>query len=147
RHTTTTPVITTFPPVRLRTRRGCRICHGPWPPPLKLSAPSRRSACRTKRDRFRPRYHILGSDIAGRVEVVGRHATLFRPGEDAFGDILRQMGGFAQYVCVPQGVLAPLPAGMSYEQAARAGRRRSGVRPPATNPAGRHSARLSAAST
>jgi len=83
-----------------------------------LSAPSRRSACRTKRDRFRLRYHILGSDIAGQVEVVGRHATLFRPGEDAFGDILRQMGGFAQYVCVPQGVLAPLPAGMSYEQAA-----------------------------
>ena len=38
---------------------------------------------------FRPRHHILGSDIAGRVEAVGRKATLFRPGEEVFADILR----------------------------------------------------------
>jgi len=67
---------------------------------------------------FRPRHHILGSDIAGRVEASGRHATLFRPGEDVFADILSSMGGFAEYVCVPQSALARLPAGLSYEQAA-----------------------------
>ena len=67
---------------------------------------------------FRPRHHILGSDIAGQVQAAGRDATLFRPGQDVFGDILRHMGGFAQYVCVPQGTLAPMPAGMTYEQAA-----------------------------
>jgi NADPH:quinone reductase-like Zn-dependent oxidoreductase len=67
---------------------------------------------------FRPRHHILGSDIAGRVEAAGRHATLFRPGEDVFADILSSMGGFAEYVCVPQSALARMPAGMSYEQAA-----------------------------
>ena len=67
---------------------------------------------------FRPRYHILGSDIAGRVEAAGRNATLFRPGQDVFADILTQMGGFAQYVCVPQSALAPMPAGMTYEEAA-----------------------------
>ncbi len=67
---------------------------------------------------FRPRHHILGSDIAGRVEAAGRHATLFRPGEDVFADILSSMGGFAEYVCVPQSALARMPAGLSYEQAA-----------------------------
>jgi NADPH:quinone reductase-like Zn-dependent oxidoreductase len=67
---------------------------------------------------FRPRHHVLGSDIAGRVEAAGRTATLFRPGEDVFADILSHMGGFAEYVCVPQSALAPLPAGMTCEQAA-----------------------------
>jgi NADPH:quinone reductase-like Zn-dependent oxidoreductase len=67
---------------------------------------------------FRPRHHILGSDIAGKVQAVGRDATLFRPGQDVFGDILRHMGGFAQYVCVPQATLAPMPAGMTHEKAA-----------------------------
>jgi NADPH:quinone reductase-like Zn-dependent oxidoreductase len=67
---------------------------------------------------FRPRHHILGSDIAGRVETAGRNATLFRPGEEVFADILSWMGGFAEYVCVPQSALALLPAGMTYEKAA-----------------------------
>jgi NADPH:quinone reductase-like Zn-dependent oxidoreductase len=67
---------------------------------------------------FRPRHHILGSDIAGRVEAVGQNTTLFRPGDDVFADILSSMGGFAEYVCVPENALARMPAGMSYEEAA-----------------------------
>ena len=67
---------------------------------------------------FRPRHHILGSDIAGRVEAAGRDATRFRPGEDVFADILSYMGGFAEYVCVPESALAPMPFGMTYEEAA-----------------------------
>jgi NADPH:quinone reductase-like Zn-dependent oxidoreductase len=67
---------------------------------------------------FRPRHHVLGSDIAGRVESTGRNATRFRPGDDVFADILSSMGGFAEYVCVPQTALAPIPAGLTYEQAA-----------------------------
>jgi NADPH:quinone reductase-like Zn-dependent oxidoreductase len=67
---------------------------------------------------FRPRHHILGSDIAGRVEAAGRSATGFRPGEDVFADILSYMGGFAEYVCVPETALARMPAGMTYEEAA-----------------------------
>ena len=51
---------------------------------------------------FRPRHHILGSDIAGQVEAAGRNATLFQPGERVFADILSHMGGFAEYVCVPR---------------------------------------------
>jgi NADPH:quinone reductase-like Zn-dependent oxidoreductase len=67
---------------------------------------------------FRPRHHILGSDIAGRVEAAGRDTTKFQPGDEVFADILSSMGGFAEYVRVPESALARLPAGMTYEQAA-----------------------------
>ena len=67
---------------------------------------------------FRPRHHILGSDIAGRVAVTGPEATLFRPGDDVFADILSSMGGFAEYACVPQSALSQMPAGLTYEEAA-----------------------------
>jgi NADPH:quinone reductase-like Zn-dependent oxidoreductase len=67
---------------------------------------------------FRPRHHILGSDIAGRVAAAGPEATLFRPGEEVFADILSYMGGFAEYACVPESALARMPAGLTYEEAA-----------------------------
>ena len=67
---------------------------------------------------FRPRYHILGSDIAGQVEAAGPNATLFQRGEQVFADMLSHMGGFAEYVCVPKSALARMPAGMTYEEAA-----------------------------
>jgi NADPH:quinone reductase-like Zn-dependent oxidoreductase len=67
---------------------------------------------------FRPRHHILGSDIAGQVQAAGLNATLFQPGEQVFADILSHMGGFAEYVCVPESALARMPAGMTYEEAA-----------------------------
>jgi NADPH:quinone reductase-like Zn-dependent oxidoreductase len=67
---------------------------------------------------FRPRHHILGSDIAGRVEAAGRQVTRFRPGQDVFADILSSMGGFAEYVCVPEAALVSMPAGLTYDEAA-----------------------------
>jgi NADPH:quinone reductase-like Zn-dependent oxidoreductase len=67
---------------------------------------------------FRPRRHILGSDIAGRVAATGRNATRFRPGDDVFADILSSLGGFAEYVRVPQAALAPIPPGLTYQEAA-----------------------------
>ena len=67
---------------------------------------------------FRPRHQVLGSDVAGQVEAVGRRATRFRPGEDVFADVLSHMGGFAEYVCVPERALAPMPSGMTYQEAA-----------------------------
>jgi len=67
---------------------------------------------------FRPPNRILGSDIAGRVVAAGRRVTAFGPGDDVFADILLAKGGFAEYVCVPQTALAPMPAGLAYEEAA-----------------------------
>ena len=69
---------------------------------------------------LRPRRPILGSDIAGRIEAVGRNVTLFQPGDEVFGDILwNGSGGFAEYVSVPE--RAPLvlkPDRMTFEEAA-----------------------------
>ena len=67
---------------------------------------------------LRPRHKILGSDIAGRVEMAGRGVTRFRPGDEVFGDNLVRMGGFAEYICAREKVLALKPARMAFEEAA-----------------------------
>lgn len=66
----------------------------------------------------KPKKQILGSDVAGRIEAVGKNVTKFQAGDDVFGDLSGRWGGFAQYVCAPEKALALKPAGMSYEQAA-----------------------------
>src|SRR3990172_8769185 len=67
---------------------------------------------------LKPRRHILGSDIAGRVEIAGRNNRQFQPGDEVFGDILGRLGGFAEYVCVRGRTLALKPASMTFEEAA-----------------------------
>jgi len=63
-----------------------------------------------------PRHRILGCDIAGRVEVAGQNVTRFGPGDQVYA--LLPHGGFAEYVSVPQHLLAPKPKNLSCEQAA-----------------------------
>ena len=67
---------------------------------------------------LRPRQQILGSDIAGRVEMVGRNISRFRPGDEVFGDILPRLGGFAEYVCARESALELKPASMTFEEVA-----------------------------
>lgn len=64
----------------------------------------------------RPRAQVLGIDVAGRIEAMGRTANKFRPGDEVFGSISH--GGFAEYVCVPEDELVRAPAGLSFEGAA-----------------------------
>lgn len=66
----------------------------------------------------KPKINILGSDIAGRIESVGKNCTKFKPGDEVYGDLSERWGGFAQYVCAPEKLLTVKPAGMSFEQAA-----------------------------
>ena len=66
----------------------------------------------------KPKRKILGSDIAGRVEAVGKNVKQFRPGDEVYGDLSGQWGGFAEYVCAPEKSLALKPASMSFETAA-----------------------------
>jgi len=66
----------------------------------------------------RPGYPILGSDIAGRVEMAGRNITQFQPGDEVFGEIPGYHGGFAEYACAPERTLARKPAGMTFAEAA-----------------------------
>jgi NADPH:quinone reductase-like Zn-dependent oxidoreductase len=63
-----------------------------------------------------PKLRILGCDMAGQVEAAGQDVTEFRPGDDVFA--LLEQGGFAEYVSVPERLLARKPANLSYEQAA-----------------------------
>jgi NADPH:quinone reductase-like Zn-dependent oxidoreductase len=68
---------------------------------------------------LKPRGLILGSDIAGQVEKVGRNIRQFQPGDEVFGDIIGgRMGGFAEYVCARENILALKPASMTFEEVA-----------------------------
>lgn len=67
---------------------------------------------------LKPKKKILGSDIAGRIETVGKNVTRFKPGDEVYGDLSGRWGGFAEYVCAREKALALKPAGMSFEQAA-----------------------------
>jgi NADPH:quinone reductase-like Zn-dependent oxidoreductase len=66
----------------------------------------------------KPKKKILGSDIAGRIEAVGKKVTLFKPGDEVYGDLSGRWGGFAEYVCASENALALKPPTMSFAQAA-----------------------------
>ena len=67
---------------------------------------------------LKPRHHILGSDVAGRVEAAGSNHTHFKPGDEVFGEMGNYHGGFAEYVCTRANAWALKPAGLTFEQAA-----------------------------
>ena len=67
---------------------------------------------------LKPGKNILGSDIAGRIEAVGKNVKQFQSGDEVFGDLSGDWGGFAEYVCAREKALALKPASMSFEEAA-----------------------------
>lgn len=66
----------------------------------------------------KPRYTILGSDIAGRVEQVGIHVRDLQPGDEVLGEVPGYHSGFAQYVCAPERSFVRKPAGLTFAEAA-----------------------------
>jgi NADPH:quinone reductase-like Zn-dependent oxidoreductase len=64
----------------------------------------------------RPKVPIRGMDLAGQVEAVGRDVTRFRPGDAVFG--WTESGSYAEYASVPEDQLVPMPANLSFVQAA-----------------------------
>jgi NADPH:quinone reductase-like Zn-dependent oxidoreductase len=90
--------------------------------PLGLSFPIRLYA-----GILRPkRIPILGQELAGEVEAVGSRVTSYQVGDPVFGTTGFRFGAYAEYICLPanpqdaQGVLAPKPANVSFEEAATA---------------------------
>ena len=66
-----------------------------------------------------PRFKIIGTDVAGHVEAVGRNVTGFRPGDEVFGELSRcGFGAYAEFAAAPEKALAPKPANLSFEEAA-----------------------------
>ncbi|UJR82908.1 NAD(P)-dependent alcohol dehydrogenase [Sandaracinus amylolyticus] len=63
----------------------------------------------------RPKGRVLGMDVAGRVQSVGRNVTRFRPGDEVFGEIA---SAYAEQVCAHQDRIAIKPANLTFEQAA-----------------------------
>ena len=67
---------------------------------------------------LKPKKNILGSDIAGRIETVGKNVKKFVPGDEVYGDQSGNWGGLAEYVCARENTLALKPSGMSFNEAA-----------------------------
>jgi NADPH:quinone reductase-like Zn-dependent oxidoreductase len=72
---------------------------------------------------LRPKWQILGYELAGEVEAVGPAVTEFLPGDQVFGVnaglSADKFGAHAEFICMRQSApLAPKPAGMTFEEAA-----------------------------
>ncbi len=65
----------------------------------------------------KPRRHVLGSDIAGRVTAIGPGVTRFAVGDEVYGDNLQLKGGFAEYAVAPESALALKPSALSFAEA------------------------------
>jgi len=65
---------------------------------------------------FKPKHRILGADVAGKVEAVGRNVTQFKPGDDVFGE--GSYGGFAEYVYVDENRFILKPDNLTFDEAA-----------------------------
>ena len=67
-----------------------------------------------------PRSHEVGIDAAGVVEAVGPGVTRLKAGDEVMTDLFAagRFGAFAEYVCARETAFEPMPAGMSFEEAA-----------------------------
>ena len=66
---------------------------------------------------LKPRHPILGQELAGEIESIGKDVTRFKPGDQVFG--FDMFGAYAEYKCMPEnGALSIKPDNISYEDAA-----------------------------
>ncbi|MDA3893660.1 MAG: NAD(P)-dependent alcohol dehydrogenase [Salinivirgaceae bacterium] len=68
---------------------------------------------------FKPKYNIIGIDIAGTVEAIGSNVRNLKIGDEVYGDISDSgFGAFAEYACTRENLLALKPKNATFEQAA-----------------------------
>jgi NADPH:quinone reductase-like Zn-dependent oxidoreductase len=66
----------------------------------------------------KPNNSILGVELAGTVEAIGKRVTKFRPGDEVFGSTLSSMGAYAEYKAVSENAIMLKPRNISFEEAA-----------------------------
>jgi NADPH:quinone reductase-like Zn-dependent oxidoreductase len=67
----------------------------------------------------KPKDSVLGCDMAGQVEAVGKNVTMLQPGDEVFGSpFMHGFGAFAEWVSVSEDLLTSKPTTLSFEQAA-----------------------------
>lgn len=68
---------------------------------------------------FKPKKHILGSELSGEIEAIGKKVKKFQPGDAVFGLSTFDFGTHAEYICIPEDdSIALKPVNMTHEQAA-----------------------------
>lgn len=66
-----------------------------------------------------PRRKILGQELAGEIESVGKDLNLFRKGDQVFGYTGFGLGAYAEFITLPEtGIMSKKPINMTYEEAA-----------------------------